>query len=64
MNILIACDKFKNSLSATEVCGALAHGIKEAHPTVTIIKCPMADGGDGTIQLLQDTLDLKRVDIT
>ena len=63
MNILIACDKFKNSLSASEVCDALANGIKQSHPTAKIIKCPMADGGDGTIQLLQDTLDLKRVDI-
>lgn len=63
MNILIACDKYKNSLSASEVCDALERGIMRAPPTATIIKCPMADGGDGTIELLQDILDLQTVDI-
>ena len=50
--ILIAPDKFKSSLSAREVCGALSKGILKSNPQAQIITMPMADGGDGSLAVL------------
>lgn len=47
MNILIAPDKYKGSLSAPAVCMAIAQGIKQIKPYATIKSLPLADGGEG-----------------
>ena len=52
MKIVIAPDKFKGCLTAVEVCGAIAAGLRLADPTVSIDECPMADGGEGTVAAL------------
>lgn len=52
MKILIAPDKFKGSLSAEEVCESTAAALKQLDPTITIQSISMADGGEGTAQLL------------
>ncbi|MGE3181817.1 MAG: glycerate kinase, partial [Phycisphaerae bacterium] len=52
MRILIACDKFKGSLDAAGACSAIAAGLHDADPTIEIDKCPLADGGDGTGDIL------------
>ena len=63
MNILIAPDKFKGSLSALEVAEAIAKGLKRANPKITCILHPLADGGDGSVQVLQSYLDLEEVTV-
>lgn len=57
MKVLIACDKFKGSLDAAKVCSAIGLGIKEFNPSVIIKKLPLADGGDGTLDVLKDQLN-------
>jgi glycerate 2-kinase len=52
MKVLLAPDKFKGSLSAAEVCNAIARGLQWINPSMTIISMPMADGGEGTYELL------------
>jgi len=52
MRVLIAPDKFKGSLEAAEVCNAIEQGIKEYRPDIEVIKFPLADGGDGTANIL------------
>jgi glycerate kinase len=52
MKIVVAPDSFKGSLTAIEVSDALEQGIREIHPEAEIVKIPMADGGDGTVQCL------------
>lgn len=47
MGILIACDKFKGSLSATEACEAVRDGLKDAGVFDDLVICPIADGGEG-----------------
>jgi len=59
MKILIAPDKFKGSLSAIEVCSALTRGLKKNNSSTNIFSCPMADGGDGSLKILNHYLDLK-----
>lgn len=50
MKIVIAPDSFKDSLSAQAVADAIASGLAAVWPDAELIKCPMADGGEGTIE--------------
>ncbi|MDU9037945.1 glycerate kinase [Pseudomonas corrugata] len=50
MKIIIAPDSFKDSLSAQGVADAIAAGLGEVWPDAQLIKCPMADGGEGTVE--------------
>ena len=52
MKIILAPDKFRGSLEAGEVCAAMYDGIKEAFPKADIITFPLADGGEGTMDIL------------
>ena len=52
MRIVIAPDKFKGCLTAPQVCDAIARGIRQAAPDAEIDLCPMADGGEGTVDAL------------
>ncbi|WP_461205146.1 glycerate kinase [Clostridium sp. DL1XJH146] len=54
MKIVIAPDSFKGSLTAKEVADCIEFGIKKIKPDSEIIKIPMADGGEGTVQSLVD----------
>ena len=52
MKILIACDSFKDSLDALEVCRAIGDGIQQARPQFAVQLFPLADGGEGTADIL------------
>jgi glycerate 2-kinase len=52
VKIVIAPDKFKGCLSAADVARAIAAGVKRASPDASIDQCPMADGGEGTVDAL------------
>ncbi|UVY82478.1 glycerate kinase [Brachybacterium sp. NBEC-018] len=47
--VLLAPDKFKGSLTAAQVAAALARGITATAPGAALTSCPIADGGDGTV---------------
>src|SRR5580693_6899562 len=49
MKIVIAPDKFKGSLPAAEVAGAIAAGLRAEWPEAELVTVPVADGGDGTV---------------
>jgi glycerate kinase len=54
MRIVIAPDKFKGSLSAPEVCRHLEKGLqrgagKAPISTLDVVRVPVADGGEGTL---------------
>lgn len=53
MNILICPDKFKDSLTAQQVCEALEKGIKRRRPKSIIQLMPLADGGEGTLEVIK-----------
>src|SRR4051794_39275285 len=52
MKIVIAPDKFKDSLSATAAAAAMAEGVLAAAPGAHLDVCPVADGGEGTVAAL------------
>ena len=52
MKIVIAPDSFKDSLSAEKVADAIAAGLADVLPNAQMVKCPMADGGEGTVDAI------------
>jgi glycerate 2-kinase len=63
MKIVVACDKYKGSLSAYEVCSIIASSIKDIDSTIEVIINPMADGGEGTVETLVESLKGRYVEM-
>ncbi|MDN3681781.1 glycerate kinase [Vibrio tapetis subsp. quintayensis] len=57
MKIVIAPDSFKESLSAKQVCECIEAGFSEVFPHADYIHLPLADGGEGTVDVLLQGLD-------
>jgi glycerate kinase len=55
MRVLICPTAFKESLSATEVAGAIATGVRRAIPGAEVRTLPLSDGGSGLIEALADS---------
>ena len=53
MRILIAPDSFKGTLTSVEAAEVMADGIERALPQAELIRMPLADAGEGTLQILQ-----------
>jgi glycerate kinase len=49
MKIVVAPDKFKGSLPATQVAAAIAAGLHAGRPGTEVVTIPVADGGEGTV---------------
>lgn len=58
--VLAAPDSFKGTLAAPEVAAALARGLERSGWRCD--RCPVADGGDGTMEALVETLGGELVD--
>lgn len=52
MKVVIASDSFKGSCSTLEVAEAIEKGIRKIYSDAEIIKIPVADGGEGTVDTL------------
>ncbi len=52
MRIVVAPDSFKGSLSAVGVAKAMERGILAVFPGAEVLKVPIADGGEGTVEAL------------
>jgi len=50
--VVLAPDKFKGSLSAPEAVAALGRGLRRALPAVRLVEHPIADGGEGTVEMV------------
>lgn len=50
--VVVAPDKFKGSATAAEVAAALARGLARTAPAARVLRRPIADGGEGTVDLL------------
>jgi glycerate kinase len=47
--VVIAPDAFRGSLTADEVARHIADGLSSIRPDAEVIRCPVADGGEGTL---------------
>ncbi|MEZ9319934.1 glycerate kinase [Vibrio sp. 10N.286.51.E5] len=52
MKIVIAPDSFKESLSALSVAACIEKGFREIFPDADYVTLPLADGGEGTVDVL------------
>lgn len=57
MNVVIAMDSFKGSMTSLEAGQAAAEGIRRIYPEATIHVRPVADGGEGTVEALIEGMD-------
>ncbi len=52
MKVTIAIDSFKGSLSTFEAGEAIREGVKRVYPDAMVKICPLADGGEGTVDAI------------
>lgn len=52
MKIVLAPDKFKGSLTGLEFCKIVTKELKVKSSNTEVIQLPLADGGDGTIEIV------------
>ncbi|NAO95855.1 glycerate kinase [Halomonas sp. MG34] len=52
MNVLLCPDSFKDALSAQDAATAMARGVQRAAPEAHVQVCPLADGGEGSLDAL------------
>jgi len=64
MKIVVAPGSFKGSLTAFQVSDAIEKGFKRIFLDANIVKIPMADGGDGTLECLVKCTNGKRINKT
>ena len=60
MKIVIAPDSFKESLSAKQVCESVEAGFAQVFPDAEYVHLPLADGGEGTVDVLLEALNGKK----
>jgi glycerate kinase len=56
MKIVIASDSFKGSLASIEVARSVEMGILDVFPSCDVVKVAVADGGEGTMDALCQSL--------
>ena len=60
MNIVVAVDSFKGSCSAEQACAAITKGLTQYNSALNVIQIPIADGGEGLLQILKNSTQLKQ----
>ncbi|MBP3256672.1 MAG: glycerate kinase [Bacteroidales bacterium] len=64
MKIILAPDSFKECLTAAQVAQAMALAVQEACPSAQVIRMPLADGGEGTLEVLVGALGGVQQEVT
>ncbi len=64
MKVTIAIDSFKGSLSTFQAGEAVSEGIKQVYPDAEVNICPLADGGEGTVDAIIAATGGKMVETT
>lgn len=62
--IVIASDSFKGSLTSVEVAQSATKGILEVYPDCEVTQMNVADGGEGTVDAVVDTLQGEKITIS
>src|SRR6266704_6653647 len=61
-HVVVAPDKFKGTLTSTQVAAHVAAGLARVCPDAEIVQVPVADGGDGTVDAAE-AAGYRRVEI-
>ena len=57
MKIVLAPNAFKGSMSASAAAQAMREGVLKALPSATVVLVPVADGGDGLVDVFLNALN-------
>ena len=61
IKIVVASDSFKGSLTSLQVAQNVERAVCEDYPSCKVVKVNVADGGEGTMDALQQTLGGRKV---
>lgn len=61
MKIVAASDSFKGSLTSAEVADSIEKGVHDVFTGAEVVKVAVADGGEGTVDALLETMGGKRI---
>ena len=64
MKVAIAIDSFKGSLSTFQAGNAIAEGIRQVYPDAETRVCPLADGGEGTVDAIVAATGGEMIEVT
>ena len=64
MKVVVAPDSFKECMRAKQVAGVMAAALREVDPAVDVVEMPLADGGEGTVEVLAAALGARMVRTT
>lgn len=59
--VIIAIDSFKGSLTSSEAGWSVANGIKNIYPYCEVIVLPVADGGEGMLAVITESMNVEVV---
>ena len=59
--IVVAPDSFKGSMTSREICDIVEGVVKEEAPQIAVVKVPIADGGEGTVDAFLTSAGGKKV---
>jgi glycosyltransferase involved in cell wall biosynthesis len=60
--IILAPDSFKGTMSSTQICTIMESVIRNKFPKCEIVKIPVADGGEGTVDCLLTAMGGEKMD--
>lgn len=61
--VVIAPDSFKGTMSSIQVCDSIEAGIRKVRQDLTLVKVPIADGGEGTVDSFLTATGGKRINV-
>lgn len=64
MKVILAFDSFKGCLTAQEACHIAASACLARHPGAHVVCLPMSDGGEGLVDCLTPSLQLRQVRVS
>ena len=64
MKIVLAPDSFKECLTAAQVARAMAQAVYQVYPSAEVIPLPLADGGEGPLDVLVPALEASLREVT
>ena len=60
---IIIPDSFKGTMDSLQICDIMGESVKKHYPSCDIIKVPIADGGEGTVDCFLHATQAKKIDV-
>ena len=60
-NFICIPDSFKGTMSSSEICDVMEHSIHSVYPDANVMKIPVADGGEGSVEAFLSAIGGQKV---